>query len=143
MASIFGDIQGIKWLTEANGEPGQALVEIAFTLGAYTASSDTGQLGGTGTKRSGVSVAAGTTLEQILAADRRDGKTVTLSAISTAVAVLRECGKQGSTSFYLKSPTVSSNNLTFEPANSAGTEIDAASGISDRPMSIVVGVALS
>lgn len=143
MATIFGDIQGVKFLREAVGEPGQCVVEIAFTLGAYTASSDNGQLGGTGTKRNGVAIPTGQTLEQFLAADRRDGKTVTLSGVATAVAITAETGKQGSTQYYLKSPAVSGGNLTFDIANSSGTEIDALSGMSDRPMTIELNCVLS
>ncbi len=143
MAVIFGDIQGVKWLREAVGEPGLSLVEVSFNLGAYTALTDNGQLGGTGTKRNGIAIPTAQTLEQFLAADRRDGKTVTLAGVATAVGVTAETGKQGATAYYLKSPAVSSGNLTFDVANSAGTEIDALSGIVDRPMVVVLQVALS
>lgn len=143
MATIYGDIQGIKWLREAVAEPGFAVAEVSFLMGAYTASSDNGQLGGTGTKRNGVAVATGTTFEQILAQDRRDGKTVTLSAISTGLALTAEPGKQSSTKFYISTPVVSSNNMTFNVADASGSEIDAASGVQDRPIVILVRVALS
>lgn len=143
MATIYADIQGIKWLREAVGAPGFSVAEVAFTLGIYEDSVDNGQIGGTGTKRNGVDVATGTTFEQILAADRRDGKTVTLSAITTGVALTAEPGLQGSTLFYISTPAVSSNNMTFNVCNVSGTELDAPAGILDRPIVILVRCALS
>lgn len=142
MATIYGDIVGINWLREDPSGSGYALCLVSFTMPAYTASTDNGQLGGNASAGT-LHGAASDTLQTILASSRRDGKTVTLSAISTAVAVLASPGKQSSTSFYLSTPAVSSSNLTFNLANSSGTEIDAASGVSDQPMEILISCSIA
>lgn len=143
MATIYGDIQGIKWLEESVGEPGTAVAKITFVLGAYTAASDNGQLGGNASaKRNGVSTGTDT-LATILQKDRRDGKTVALSTISTSVAICDEPGKQATTKFYINTPAVSGGNMTFNVSDVSGSEIDAASGIQDRPVSILVLCLLS
>ena len=143
MATIYADVQGIKWLREAVGAPGSSLAEVSFTMGVYEESADNGQIGGTGTKRNGVAVPTAQTFQEMLQTDRRDGKTVTLSAIATALAVNAEPGLQGSTSFYISTPAVSAGNMTFNLCNVSGTELDAASGVSDRPLVILVSCTLA
>jgi len=142
MATQYGDIVGIKWLREDPSGSGQCLVEVAFTMPAYTASTDNGQLGGNSSAGT-LHGAASDTLVTILQNDRRDGKTVALSGISTAVAVVASPGLQGSTRFYINTPAVSSSNLTFNLSSSTGTEIDAASGVSDEPINIALAVSLT
>lgn len=142
MATVFGDIQGIQWLREDPSGSGVATVLVAFTMGAYTASTDNGQLGGNSSAGS-LHGAANDTLLTILQNDRRDGKTVALSGISTSVAICASPGLSGSTRFYINTPAVSAGNLTFNLSNSTGTEIDAASGVSDEPVAILLQVSLS
>ena len=142
MATKYGDILGIKWLREDPAGSGLALVEIAFTMPAYTASSDNGQLGGN-SSASSLHGAANDTLVTILQNDRRDGKTVALSAFSNQIGVCSGPGLQGSTNYYAAALAVSSSNVTLNVANSSGTEIDAASGVSDEPISVVLQVTLT
>lgn len=142
MATKFGDILGIKWLREDPAGSGVALVEIAFTMPAYTASSDNGQLGGNSSAGS-LHGAANDTLVTILQNDRRDGKTVALSAFSNQAGVCSGPGLQGSTSYYAAAIAVATSNVTFNVANSSGSEIDAASGVSDEPISVVLQVTLT
>jgi hypothetical protein len=143
MATIYGAVRGIKVIQEpvSGGTQGAALV--SFTIGAYTAASDNGQLGGGGSNN-GVSTT--NTLAQMIQAARRDGKTVTLglpAATNVNAAMMVQSGLHGSTTYYLGGFAISSGNLTFNIANSSGTEIDAASGVEDRPFQIVVAISLS
>lgn len=143
MATIYGDIQGIRFARESVGKPGECLVEIAFNMPIYTAASDNGQLGGTGTLRNGVAITAGDTLQTLIQKQRRDGKTIALSAVPTSVALLMEHGRQGVIDYWIQTPAVSAGNLTFNVSNAAGTEIDAAAGVFDRPILIGVWVTLT
>jgi hypothetical protein len=143
MATIYGAIRGIKVIQEpvSGGSQGAALV--SFTLGAYTAASDNGQLGGGGSNN-GVSTTS--TLAQLIQAARRDGKTVTLglpAATNVNAAMMVQSGLQGSTEFFAGSFVISSGNLTFNVANSSGTEVNAASGVEDRPFQLIVAISLS
>jgi len=144
MATKFGDISGINWLKEATGKQGvYAIALVSFTMPAYTASTDNGQLGGNTAAGAYGHGAANDTLETILASSRRDGKTVTLSASSTVVGLTSEPGSDGTTDFYMATPVVSSHNLTFNVAGSTGTEIDAASGVLTKPISILLACTLT
>lgn len=129
MATIYGDIKGVVFHDPHVGSRGQA--QVIFTMGAYSASSDSGSLGGTSSKLFGV--ANGGTLEAILHSVRRDGKT--LNIVGGAPG---RPGKHGSTEFFADTVAESSSNITFELSNVGGTEIDAASGVTDRPCEIWV-----
>lgn len=135
MATQYGAIVGVTFLREApsSGIGGTALV--SFTMPAYTASSDNGQLGGGGSVDG---VANTATLATILQNKRRDGKTVTLRG-----AMRAESGLQGTTNFFAGTFAVSAGNITFNVENQTGTEIDAASGVSDRPIQVEVSYELS
>lgn len=143
MATIYGAIRGIKVIQEpvSGGSQGAAL--ISFTVGAYTAASDNVQLGGGGSNN-GVSTSS--TLAQLIQAARRDGKTVTLglpAATNVNAAMMVQSGLQGSTEFFAGNFAISSGNLTFNVANSSGTEVNAASGVEDRPFQLIVAISLS
>lgn len=142
MATKFGDIVGIKWLREDPSGAGISLVELAFTMPAYTASSDNGQLGGNSSAGS-LHGAANDTLVAILQNDRRDGKTVALSSIANSIGLNATPGLQGSTRFYAATFAISTSNITFNVSDASGSEIDAASGVSDVPISIVLQVKLT
>lgn len=124
MAAVVGTVVGIKLLREPDaGVLGRHLAEVFVTYAAYTASSDTTNV---------AAVGAG------IAAVRRDGKTVLLKGVCEGQA-----GKHGSVVFYNDTLAVSTDAITGELANDAGTEIDAASGVSDRPCSFVCAYKLS
>lgn len=136
MATIYADIKGVVFHDPHVGSRGQA--QVVFTMPAYTAGSDSGQLGGNSSaKLFGVSTGS-SNLETILASVRRDGKT--LNIVGGAPG---RPGKHGSTEFYADTVAESSSNVTFELSNQAGTEIDAASGVSDRPCEIIITYDLS
>ena len=76
----------------------------------------------------------------------RDGKTVTLglpAATNVNAAMMVQSGLQGSTEFFAGNFAISSGNLTFNVANSSGTEVNAASGVEDRPFQLIVAISLS
>ena len=136
MATIYGSITGIKLLSEPVSGGVRSLAEVTFTMPAYTGSTDNGQLGGGGYDRG---TATTDSLATMIAKQRRDGKTITLPAAAAGGgAVLAENGKHGSTDFFAGTLAVSSSNITFNLTDSAGTEVDAASGVSDRPIRVVV-----
>lgn len=135
MATIYGSILGVSLLREPVSGGIRNLALVSFTMPAYSASSDSGSLGAGGYLY-GISNSA--TLAAIIQNVRRDGKTVTLRQGCTA-----ESGKHGSTEFYAATFAESSGSLTFNVANAAGTEIDAASGVSDRPITVCVAYDLS
>lgn len=142
MATISANIRGINWLRESvGGGTAAALALITFTMPAYTASSDNGQMGGSGTKINGV--ATSDTLETILAGTRRDGKTVTLQATTSGLGVTVEPGRHSTTEYWCGTLAVSSGSITFNLINSGTTEIDAASGVTDKPITILVAVRLT
>lgn len=143
MATIYGAVRGIKVIQEPVSGGTQGAVLVSFTMPAYTASTDNGQLGGGGSNNG---VTTTNTLVQMIQAARRDGKTVTLglpAATNVNAAMMTQSGLQGSTTYYLGTFAISSGNLTFNIANSSGTEIDAASGVEDRPFQIVVAISLT
>jgi hypothetical protein len=124
MAVVVGTITGVKLLREpTGGSLGRNLAEVYFTLAAYEDSADTFSI---------AAVGAG------IAAVRRDGKTVLLKDVCEGQA-----GLHGSTVFYADTLAVSVDAITGEIANDSGTELDAASGVSDRPMSCIVAYKLS
>jgi hypothetical protein len=136
MATIYGDIKGVVFHDPSVGSRGQA--QVIFTMGAYTAASDNGQLGGNASAKL-VGVSTGTSnLETILASVRRDGKTLNIVAGAPG-----RPGKHGSTDFYADTVAESSSNVTFELSDQSGTEINAASGVTDRPCEIIVTYDLS
>lgn len=132
MATIYGAIQGIQLLRESvGGGTATGVALVSFTMPAYTASSDNGKLGAGGYDRGEATTA---TLAAMIQTQRRDGKTVTLSNATNGVAATAEPGKHGSTEFWAGSWAVSSGSLTFNVTDVAASEIDAASGISDKPI---------
>lgn len=140
MATKYGNVKGIALIAEAldnvAGVDSFARADVSFEMPAYTAASDSGQLGGGGTDR-GASTTD--TLATMIQNQRRDGKTVTIKS-----AQLARPGKQGSTYFYTSAPSVSTGNLTFNvTSNDETTEIDAASGVTDEPITFDVRYTLS
>lgn len=123
MAAIAGSIKGVRLLNEPVAGAGRHVAEVFVTFGAYTASSDT------------VIVSSVATYIQNC---RRDGKTATLKTVGEG-----QCGRQGSTSFFLDTLSISTNDVTGELSNEDGTEIDAASGVADRACSFLVSYKLA
>jgi hypothetical protein len=143
MATIYGAIRGIKVIQEPVSGGAQGAALISFTVGAYTAASDNVQLGGGGTYNGS---STSSTLAALIQSARRDGKTVTLglpAATNVNAAMMVQSGLQGSTTYFLGTFVISSGNITCNIANSSGTEIDAASGVEDRPFQIIVAISLS
>lgn len=118
MATVVGTVKGIMLLKEAPVSETIKLALISFTMPAYTASSDNGQL---------------TAVTTAIANQRRDGKTNTLLG-----AVMAGRGLQGTTEFGTGTWAVSSANLTFNLNDTSGSEVDAASGVVDRPLQVIV-----
>lgn len=133
MAVIQGAIVGVTFDDPHLG--GRGVARVRFTLPAYTAASDTGKLGSGGFI---FGTATTDTLETILQNIRRDGKTLNLTG-----AMQGETGRHGTTEFYADTAAISTNDVTFEIADVASTEINAASGISDRPCEILVSYDIS
>ena len=133
MAVIQGAIVGVTFDDPHLG--GRGVAHVRFTLPAYEDSADTCKLGSGGYI---FGTATTDTLEAILTAVRRDGKTLNLTG-----AMQGESGRHGSTEFYADTCAISTNDVTFEIANVGSTELDAASGISDRPCEILVSYDLS
>lgn len=135
MSTIYGSILGIKLASESVGGGTASVAEVTFEMPAY-ATTDNGKLGAGGYDRG---VATTDTLATMIQKQRRDGKTVTLLPVAAGGgAVLAESGKQGATSFYAGTWAVTSGSLTFNVTDVAGTELDAASGVSDRPIRVLV-----
>lgn len=139
MATIFGEITGIQLLTETmaplTGTSALNVALISFELGAYAASADNGQLGGGGLNRG---TATTQTLAQIIAGQRRDGKTVTLANATNGLGMTARPGRQAATQFHAGNFAVSSGSITFNVTNAGGTEIDAAAGVRDAPITALV-----
>lgn len=138
MATIYADIKGIRLVRESIAGGTGSVAEITFTMAAYTASSDNGQIGGGGTVRGATNT---DTLATILASQRRDGDTITVgnpNATNVSLAVCAESGKHGATEFWVGGFTYSGGNILFNVCNTSGTEIDAASGITDREIAVLV-----
>jgi hypothetical protein len=124
MAVVVGTIQGINLLREPHsGALGRHIAEVFFTLAAYEDSADTFSIAAVGAA---------------IAATRRDGKTVLLKDVCEGQA-----GRHGTVEFYADTLAVSVDAITGEIANDGGTELDAASGVSDRPLSCIVSYKLS
>lgn len=123
MAVIAGTIKGVMLLNEPHSGSGRHVAKVSVTFPAYVASADT------------VNVAA---VGAAIAARRRDGKTVTLKDVTEG-----DAGKQGSTEFFMDTLAVSTDAITGELADTSGTEIDAASGVVDRPCSFLVSYLLA
>ena len=123
MATIAGSVRGIVLLNEElNGDDGYGAL-VYFTMGAYTAASDNGQL---------------TNIATAIQNTRRDGKTVTLVDACHA-----RRGAQSTTEFETRTWAVSSGSLTFNVTNTSGSEVDAASGVTTRPLCAYVAYTLS
>jgi hypothetical protein len=124
MTAQAGTIKGITLLREPfGGATGRHVAEVFVTYPAYTASSDTTTVAAVGAA---------------IAARRRDGKTVTLKDVTQG-----QSGLQGTTEFFNGTLAVSTDAITGQLENSSGTEIDAASGVTDRPCSFVVSYLLA
>jgi len=138
MAVIQGDIVGVQFFDPHFGPRGFA--RISFTVASYDASADTGKLGSGGTI---FGASTSSTLEVILQNVRRDGKTLNIVDCMAGRA-----GRDGTTSFYADTVAVSTDDVTFEISDIAGTEIDAsgtngADGIKAIPMEILVAYDIS
>jgi hypothetical protein len=138
MAVRQGDIVGAQFFDSHFGPRG--FCRVVFTLAAYDASGDTGKLGSGGTL---MGVASTDTLEVMLQKIRRDGKTINIIA-----GMPGRAGRFGSTNAYADTVAVSTDDITFEVSDIAGTEIDGAgtdgaSGIKDLPLEILVAYDLS
>lgn len=118
MATKTGTVKGIMLLKEDPSQDDIKLAFVTFTMPAYTAASDNGQLTAIGTA---------------IATQRRDGKTVTLLAGAPAGR-----GLQAGTKFQTGTWAVSSDDMTFNLNDTSGSEVDAASGVSDRPLAVVI-----
>ena len=141
MATIYASVKGIQLLRESiGGGTAQGLALVQFTMPAYAASSDNGKLGAGGYDRG---VATTDTLATMIQKQRRDGKTVTLQDAVTGVAATIEPGRHGATEFWAATFAVSSGSLTFNVTDATPTEIDAASGVSDKPITIAVAYRLT
>lgn len=133
MATIYGAIDGIKWLREPHSGGVRALAEVSFSVPAYTAGSDNGQLGGGGFLYGSATT---DTLVTILQNSRRDGKTVTLRDGCSG-----EEGLSGTTSVFADTLAVATSNMTFECSNAAGTEINCT--VDDKNCTVIVACDLS
>jgi hypothetical protein len=143
MATIYAAIRGIQSIKEPVSGGAQAAYLVSFTCGAYSAAGDNLQIGGGGTIN-GVSTSS--SLATLIQNQRRDGKTVTLglpAATNVNCAMMVQSGLEASTTYYLGTFAISSGSITCNIANSSGTEIDAASGVDDRPFEVIVAVSLS
>lgn len=143
MATVYAAIRGIHSIKEPVSGGSQAAYLVSFTCGAYTAASDNISIGAGGTING---ASTSDTLATLIQNTRRDGKTVTLglpAATNVNCAMMVQSGLEGSTTYYLGSFAISSGSITCNIANSSGTEIDAASGVDDRPFEIIVAVSLS
>jgi hypothetical protein len=138
MAVIQGDIVGVTFHDSHFG--GRGFARIAFTVASYDASADTGKLGSGGTL---LGASSSDTLEVMLGKVRRDGKTLNIVDCMAGRA-----GRDGSTTYYADTVAVSTDDVTFEISDVAGTEIDGsgtngADGIKAIPMEILVAYDLS
>jgi len=123
MATIAGTVKGINLLKESFAGEKIAVALVSFTLGAYTAASDNGQL---------------TAISTAIANQRRDGKTITLKG-----ACMAGRGLQGTTEYETGTWAVSGSDLTFNLNNTSAAETDAASGVSDRPLLVAISYLVS
>jgi len=118
-----GTIKGVTLLEEPfDGSTGRHVAKVSITLPAYTASTDTW---------STAAVGAG------IAAIRRDGKTVTLKSVCAGSSGFDTAGVE----MFAGALAVSTDAITGEVHNSAGTEINSAA--SSLPMSFIVSYLLA
>lgn len=118
MAVIAGTIVGINLIKEPHGGATGHAAEVFVTYPAYDASADTTNVAAVGAA---------------IAAKRRDGKTVTLTDVCQG-----QSGEHGGVEGFNDTLAVSTDAITGELSNAAGTEIDFLSGLSDRPCSFIV-----
>jgi hypothetical protein len=119
MGAKSGTIVGIVMSGEPfGGATSRHRAEVFVTYPAYTASTDTTTVAAVGAA---------------IAAKRRDGKTVALTDVCQG-----QSGSDGTTEFYNDTLAVSTDAITGELSDIAGTEIDAASGVTARPCSFMV-----
>lgn len=118
MATKAGTVKGVMLLKEDPSSDDIKLALVTFTMPAYTASSDNGEL---------------TAIGAAITAHKRNGKTVTLLGATPAGR-----GLQGATKYQTGTWAVSSDALTFNLNDTSASEVDAASGVSDRPLAVVI-----
>ena len=119
MSAVAGTIVGIQLLKEPyDGDSGRGVAEVFVEYGAYEDGGDTSTVAGVGAA---------------IAAMRRDGKTITLKSVCEG-----QCGLQGGVEFFNDTLTVSTDAINGELSDTDGTEIDAASGVHQRPCSFIV-----
>jgi len=136
MATKYGLLRGINF-ERGEIQPNAAWKSalIMFDMPAYTAASDSGQLGGGGTDRN---VSTTLTLAQIIQNTRRNGTTVTLQNATCASPGQGLNASSVETAMYVSQPTISAGNLTFNVTSSdLSTEIDAPTG-TDSPIAVMV-----
>jgi hypothetical protein len=124
MGAVAGTIRGLVLSGEPfAGATSRHRAEVFVTYPAYTASGDTTTVAAVGAA---------------IAASRRDNKTVTLVGVCDG-----QSGLQGGVEFYNDTLTVSTDAINGELSDIAGTEINAASGVTQRACSFVVSYDLS
>jgi hypothetical protein len=124
MAVVVGTIRGIQLTQEPfGGATGRHCAQVFVSMAVYEDSADT------------FSVAA---VGAAIAARRRDGKTVTLKDVMEG-----NSGRHGTTEYFYDTLAVSSDAITGELGSVSGTELDAASGVTDRPGSFYVSYLLA
>lgn len=118
-----GTIKAVNLIREPfGGVTGRHAAEIFVTLPSYTASSDTWSTAAVGAA---------------IAAIRRDGRSITLKDVTQGQAGLDTSG----TAMFPGTLAVSTDAITGEVHNSAGTEIDSAA--SATPLSFIVSYLLA
>ena len=123
MTAVAGTIKGVMLLGEPHSGTGRHMALVTVSFPAYTASSDTTNVAAVGAE---------------IAARRRDGKTVLLKDVTEGPA-----GLEGGVEFYHDTLAVSTDAITGELSDIDGTEINAASGVTQRPCGMYVSYKLS
>lgn len=139
MAVITAIIKGITSVVEPSqaGLVGEALVTFNMPI---TGGADTCIMGGTAGGAALFGLSATASLAAIIAALRRDGKTITLVDRGGAVG---EAGTAGGVKFYAMVWAISGGvNATFNLTNAAGATIAAAAGIGPTAGDIQVSARL-
>lgn len=136
MAARSANVQGVNFFDGPLGSEKGGVAWISFNLInlASTGGSDTISLGGGGYDGGASSTDS---LATMLQKRRRDGKTVTLTAVGGCVSP----GAQGSTLLYPQSGTIGSGNITGITLNTAATGGSSASSTTstwDRDAMIAV-----
>ncbi len=142
MTVRYADIKGIKFLEEPNGSEKGGVALITFDLHsvAYTATSDSIQIGGAGWENG---VANTATLAAIMQGRRRDGKTITLTGCSAAaISPGLQAAATNGPSLYGRLLAVATANLgsmtVFDTPLTGGSECTCAASAWERPMSVIV-----